>query len=392
MMAAPEVTPPAPEGALIELERWLWEQAFDGRHTVAEVAESVAQLSDLYTIERGVLAREQRDRAHLLAKSLYFLAADAPKVAIALRECRSRSARFSQTTRIIDIGCGVGATTVGALLAIAEEGRSAGPVLLVGMDSEPSVLAIWAKTVSRMAEILGVDATVTTRVGDLRSAASNCGTLHDSDLILCQTALNELLAGAHASNAELHHDPATIEVVASWGRAAPTLIIEPALRSTTRALQRLRDALVARGDLRIVAPCPHAQACPMLPQPRDWCHESRVVEPTPRVAEINAITRRRDNRLLFSMLAIEPASPIADLPSDTILWRLVSDPLGSRGKTERWVCGSDGRLRVVRVLDRERTEHNEAIVEAERGTLVRLSVLPDRDRLTPTTAVTRVER
>jgi hypothetical protein len=130
----------------------------------------------------------------------------------------------------------------------------------------------------------------------------------------------------------------------------------------------------------------------MLPQPRDWCHESRLVEPTPRVAEINAITRRRDNRLLFSMLAIEPASPIADPPSDTILWRLVSDPLGSRGKTERWVCGSDGRLRVVRVLDRERTEHNEAIVEAERGTLVRLSVLPERDRLTPTTAVTRVER
>jgi SAM-dependent methyltransferase len=381
-----------PRRELIELEAWLWEQAFDRRFTVEEVAEWVADLSDLYTVERGVLVREQGSRQHLLAKSLYFLAADAPKVTIALAECRARSDHFTGIQRVVDIGCGVGATSVGALLALATGGGQDGPIELVGIDREPSVLTIWARTIARMAAILGLDAAITTRVGDLHSAASIAGRLRASDLILCQTALNELLAGSHASNTELHHDPETVDLVASWGRAAPTLIIEPALRTTTRALQRMRDAMAPLDGLRIVAPCPHALVCPMLASPRDWCHESRVMHPTPQVARINAITRRRDERLLFSMLALEPTPSDDSLSSDGILWRLVSDPLGSRGKTERWVCGSDGQLRSVRVLDRERSERNAAIVEAERGTLVRLAVLPDRDRLTPTTDVRVAER
>ncbi len=371
---------------------WLWERAFDRRCAVEEVAEWVADLSDLYTVERGVLAREQGSRQHLLAKSLYFLASDAPKVTIALAECRARAGSFSRVRRVVDVGCGVGATSVGALLALASEGRGDGAIELWGIDRESSVLAIWARTVVRMAEILGVEVSVTTRVGDLRSAATVAGGLRPSDLVLCQTALNELLAGPQTANAEPHHEQATIDVVASWGRAAPTVIIEPALRLTTRALQRVRDAIAVRDGLRIVAPCPHAFACPMLASPRDWCHESRVVQPTPQVARINAITRRRDERLLFSMLALEPTPSDGPRPSEDILWRLVSDPLGSRGKTERWVCGSDGQLRMVRVLDRERSERNAAIVEAERGTLVRLPVLPDRDRLTPTTDVRVVER
>ena len=121
----------------------------------------------------------------------------------------------------------------------------------------------------------------------------------------------------------------------------------------------------------------------MLANPRDWCHESRVVEPTPMVAAVQRITRRRDDRALFSYLAVAPRGEPAIAPSAPNRWRLVSDPLGSRGKTERWVCCGDGRLRMVRVLDRERSETNDPLASAERGTLVELPVLPEGDRIGP---------
>ena len=42
---------------------------------------------------------------------------------------------------------------------------------------------------------------------------------------------------------------------------------------------------------------------------------------------------------------------------------------------------------MVRVLDRERSDANEPLVSAERGTLVTLPVLPASDRIGPETVV-----
>ncbi|MBL9121242.1 MAG: hypothetical protein JNL80_15135 [Phycisphaerae bacterium] len=351
---------------------------------MAEVAKAVCSLSDLYTLERGLLSRRQGDDAHLLAKTLYFLASDAPKVVMALDECAARDARFALPRNIVDVGCGVGATSVGLLLSLAQRGARA--VTITGVDHEPSVLALWAMAVRVAARVVKIDVTLRTFTDDLLTRPLP----KETDLVLCQTALNERLPGNRSG--ELTHDATTLDLVEGWGQAAPTLLIEPALRATTRALQRLRDLLVARGHVDLIAPCPHRQACPMLANERDWCHEARRVPPTPLAAEVQRLTRRRDETSLFSMLAIAPRLPQRgpNDPTDSPhLWRLVSDPLGSRGKTERWVCCGDGRLRQVRVLDRERSDTNALLIEAERGTLVRLPVLPASDRIAPSDVVER---
>lgn len=329
------------------------------RASVEEVAAWSNQLSDLYTIERGVLGRRQGDREHLAAKVLSFLASDAPKLASALGECARREPAFGEATTVVDLGCGVGATSVGYLQWLVGHGRLRRPRRFIGIDAVPATLAVWAAVVGKAAALAGVEATVESRRGELLDAEPPTGSL-----VLCQTALNERLAGNRGG--ELAHDERTVAAVARWAGRGPVLLVEPALKGPTRALHRMRDAILARGGARVVAPCPHQAACPMLGNDRDWCHESPRIEPTPMVAAVQAIARRRDERALHAFLGLAPASATAE----PRLWRLVSDALGSRGKTERWACCDDGRLRLLRVLDKERSERNALLVEAERGTLV----------------------
>jgi hypothetical protein len=351
----------------------------------AELARAVARLSDLYTTGRGDLAREQADAMHLAAKREYFLASDAPKVALALEECARRSEAFASLAlrdelRVVDLGAGVGATSTGVLAWLAGErarrGRPAAVrVTLHAVElGEPAARAYEA-SVRAAAEACGARPSLMIEARDFRRFTPPA-----CDLIVCQTALNELLAAQ-----DTMHARETTQMVANWARAAPLVVIEPALRTTTRALMSLRDAMLALGGMHVVAPCLHQQACPMLAREGDWCHEARIVDPTPRVAAIDRIVRRRDERALFSFLATAPGD--AAPARDARIVRLVTDTLGSRGKTERWVCRGDGAMHLMRLLDREVSAQNRAFLDAERGAVLAIEPLPANDRIAPAVAV-----
>ena len=348
-----------------------------------ELAKSVARLSDLYTTGRDALAREQADSVHLAAKREYFLASDAPKVVVALDECARRSDAFArlamlETVRATDLGAGVGATSTGFLawLAGVRAARGVSTPARVELHAvelgEPAAHAYEA-SVKAAAAAAGVTVAIKIEARDFRRF-----TPAPSDLILCQTALNELLVGAE-------HARETVQMASGWSRTAPLLMIEPALKTTTRALMSLRDALLALGGAHVVAPCLHQKPCPMRAREGDWCHEARAIAPTPRVAAIDAIVGRRDGRALFAFLATAPGdAPIAHAPSAV---RLVTGTLGSRGKTERLVCRGDGELRLMRLLDREIRDGNRAFLDGEQGDALRIEPLPANDRLTPDVAV-----
>ncbi|MFO0829341.1 MAG: small ribosomal subunit Rsm22 family protein [Phycisphaerales bacterium] len=358
---------------LVALERWLWSGEVVPRCDVETVASAVAELSDLYTIERGLIARRQGEREHLVAKLLYFLASDAPKVGLVLEECALRDAAFRAPRTIVDLGCGVGATSAGFLCWLAGRERPAATIEIVGVDRSPSVLDNWRTVVAKAAALAGVDVRLETRCAELAQAEFRTA----PDLLLCQSALNESLGQPRGG--ETSHSEATIAMLGRWATTAPLVVIEPGLRVTSRGLHAARDRLLARGDVRVVAPCPHGSPCPMLARADDWCHESRRVEPTPMVAAVQALTRRRDERAIFSFIAFAPSR--SREPTAASSCRVVSDPLGSRGKTERWVCSGDGTLRCLRVLDRERTEANETLVDCERGTLVQIDPMPANGRV-----------
>jgi hypothetical protein len=151
------------------------------------------------------------------------------------------------------------------------------------------------------------------------------------------------------------------------------ILVEPALRETSRGLLALRDRLVAAAHV-VVAPCLWQGPCPALLRERDFCH-----------ASAGAIAQGR-SRVDFSYLVVRKQGPVCE---DRDLFRVVSDPMKDKGRLRFFGCGPAGRLLITR-LDRESSETNRAFDQLERGNLVRIEhaqARPDGLRCTGETIV-----
>jgi len=175
------------------------------------------------------------------------------------------------------------------------------------------------------------------------------------------------------------------------------LVIEPALRQTTRDLMELRDQITAEESAFILAPCLHQEACPMLKvSGRDWCHVYIPWERPVWIEKIDRLVGIRKDYLMCSYLLMgrEPVSLESLVAGKTAslkgsLWRVVSGPLNSNGKSERLLCGpaqSRELLRITR-LDRDQSQANKDFDELERGDLV---ILPKISRVTRETLIKKI--
>jgi SAM-dependent methyltransferase len=173
----------------------------------------------------------------------------------------------------------------------------------------------------------------------------------------------DLVVAAHLLN-ELFVDRTPAERVAlrarrvrAWSTLlAPNgvlILLEPALRETSRALLAVRDQLLTAG-LRVVAPCFWTGPCPALALDRDWCHDAAPVPSKPRVD--------------FSYLVLR-AEPVPPAPT---LYRIVSDPMPEKGRLRLFVCGPQGRHPLIR-LTRYRSRENVAFDRAKRGDAISIS-------------------
>lgn len=205
----------------------------------------------------------------------------------------------------------------------------------------------------------------------------------------------DLVVAAHLLN-ELFVDRAPVERAAlrasrvlAWAQRllAPggrLVLIEPALRETSRELLAVRDRLLD-GGLHVVAPCFWTGPCPALARDRDWCHSSVGPSKGPPPPELTR-SPLRSRRVDFSylVLARESAAPRP-------LHRVVSDPLPEKGRLRLFVCGPNGRLPLIR-LSRHRDPNNEALDRASRGDAVSIQnaiVGDDGLRVTTDTIVTQ---
>ncbi|HHH30225.1 MAG TPA: hypothetical protein ENK57_18050, partial [Polyangiaceae bacterium] len=231
-----------------------------------------------------------------------------------------------------------------------------------------------------------------TRALDLRR--TRVASLPKADLILLGLALNELFPSDvvdSAVDSEERLDPAERFLRQCLGRLLPggrLIVIEPALRSTSRFLQRLRGRL----SDRVVAPCLRAGPCPLLRRERDWCHASMAFHlPTP-LAETAKAAGLRTGRLTYAYLTL--AADGTRLPGfgDERALRLVGGPVRSKGKTEWDGCGEAGLVR-LRLLDRERGPSNATLHDAPRGARIRLPHAPSDGgslRLRPALEIERI--
>ena len=366
----------------------------------AALTAAILDRSRRYTSERD---RPPGDRtADLAARAMFFTIADAMKIAIPLGELHHRGAiPAGRPLRIIDLGAGCGAMSLGAIAtlgplgplapvtalrplgapgAIADPAAGGAPALdILAIDRDGAALAIARTAVRELAARRRIAVELATRDDDVTRAR-----LPPADLVVAGSVLNELPPGARIELA--------LRALAAVGDDGAVIIIEPALRDTARALHELRDAIVGAGRGHVFAPCTRAIApCPALADPADWCHEDRALQLPRRTAELARLTHLRDGGMKFAYLVLR-RQPLA-LVDATAAWRIVSAPMPAKGKLEIIGCSACGRV-PLRLLRRHRAPANRGFEAARRGDVLVIDAPapePDADRV-ELTGQTRVER
>jgi ribosomal protein RSM22 (predicted rRNA methylase) len=287
-----------------------------------EVAAAVTRLSTGLTRERELAGARYLDDERLLGAYLLFYW---PISYLQGRGVLSELPRRPRT--VLDLGSGPGPLAFAAL--------DAGAAVVTACDRAKQALSA-ARDLARLA---GVPLTTKewnpTRAQPLAALTGG----QPPDLITVGHVINELWKG---EGAEEKRAGLLVEAAQSLAPGGSLVVIEPALRDTSRALLRVRDRLVA-GGLAVRAPCLFRGACPALVKESDWCHAERAIDPPPLVAQIGRAAGLRKEAVKMSYLVLAPPGEPWAEPPPGLVFRIVSEPLAGKGRRRYVGCGPDGR-------------------------------------------------
>ncbi|MGA9521535.1 MAG: small ribosomal subunit Rsm22 family protein [Myxococcaceae bacterium] len=194
------------------------------------------------------------------------------------------------------------------------------------------------------------------------------------DVITMGHVLNELFGQddvALARRADLLE-----EALGKLKRGGSLVVIEPALRDTSRNLLKVRDQMVSRG-YAIRAPCMFRGNCPALVKESDWCHAERSWE-MPRVVEdLARAAQLHKEALKMSYLVLAPKGEAWREPPPGRLFRIVSEPLEGKGRHRYMGCGPEGRVGLA-LQTKHETPENKAFFHLRRGDVISVSETEER--------------
>lgn len=337
------------------------------------LAREVKLVSEIYTRERTSL---HRTSVELAARLRFFLLRDLAKIERPLVELGLPK---RSTLRVLDLGAGLGTSTLGVSRVVAEHGL-AERLEVVAVEREPRLVDVMTYLAARAGEV-AAPITLETRELDLeRLDPKALGT--GFDLVVVGLALNELFVDA----------PDPIAARAAWCETiAPCLaddgamiVLEPALRTTTRELMAVRERLIPSAALHVLAPCTSDGACPLLRRERDWCHADDALALPEPLAVIARAAGLRWEGLSYAYLTLGRRARPASLA-----YRTVGGPIVQKGRTEWHLCHAPGLVRLA-VLHRDRDE-TERLETLGRGARVMLSPAPEGDASVRAGATASVE-
>jgi ribosomal protein RSM22 (predicted rRNA methylase) len=352
---------------------------------------AVSALSERFTRARGALADAYLEDPFLRAAYLaYYLPVNLAKVQALLDEM---PAPVPSSLRVLDVGSGPGTVALAVLDWLRRRADRRDQCLeVVSLDRSASALReaerLWRTYAGSHAA--GPARLVTMQVdaarSELKRRLADGGPYH---LIVVANMLNELF---QTDRDPIKRRAALLTMLLDRLDPNGTLmVIEPALRETSRALHQVRDRLVAGGTCTVYSPCLHDRPCPALIKEDDWCHEERGWEPPPAVAAIDRKVGFIKDALKFSYLLVRKDGATI-VPRTPDVSRVVSELRKMKGEQRAWLCDGTGRSEVGR-LDRERSAANAAMDDWHRGAIVRISdiVRPSRGGLVRIPASTSTE-
>jgi ribosomal protein RSM22 (predicted rRNA methylase) len=345
-------------------------------HT-ASLAEDVARLSRLLTRERDHLHHAYlRDPGLRRAYLSYFLPPNIAKIQVPLRELCLHPANLlaKERLQVLDLGAGPGT----AVLGIREFFRQRGNGQYLEFTAVDQVGENLKEAEALFREAGGGTdsrATLATVRSGIEAIAGRSG--GPFDIIVLSNVLNEMFireTDRIMKRTELVRNIME-RLLAADGSC---IIIEPALQETSRDLLMVRDGLSDAGTT-VYSPCLVQGHCPALVNPRDWCHEDRPWDPPELVRELDEATGLRKDSLKFSYLILRRDSrSLADVCGPAS-YRVVSEPLASKGKLEFYFCGEEGRRLATR-LDKDASPANGPFELLRRGDVVRVEGLVVEER------------
>ncbi|HEU4382225.1 MAG TPA: small ribosomal subunit Rsm22 family protein [Anaeromyxobacteraceae bacterium] len=362
------------QGAKADLERWIprllaaWRAGRRGRHGTRpppdrllpqeerEVAAAVERLSRGFTRQRELAGARYLDDQRLLGAYLLFY------WPVSYLQARAVLAELGRRPRsALDLGSGPGPMAFAALDAGAAEALAA--------DRSARALGAARDLAARSGEPLATREWNPARGRPLAELAPGRG----FDLVTVGHTLNELFRGESAAERRAALLEEALSLLAPGGSL---VAIEPALRETSRALLEVRDLLVARG-VSVRAPCLFRGPCPALLRESDWCHAERPIEPPPLVAEIGRRAGLRKEAVKMTTLVLAPRGEGWAEPPPGRVFRIVSEPLPSKGRLRYMGCGPEGRLGLG-LQDKHLSPWNRAFQRLVRGDVVEVSEVEPR--------------
>ncbi len=338
------------------------------RDELSALAADVARLSSLLTREREDLSGAYlKDKGLRRAYLLYFLPSNLAKIHVPLKELslHPKGIAAKERLRILDIGSGPGTASLGVLEFFSQQEKR--PLLqFTAVDQVGENLKDAENLFRSWRDETGIDVSLRTVKSEAEKAMDRLGG-DRYDIIVLSNVMNELFHGNEDRIAKrtLFLKNILSRLLASDGSC---IIIEPALRNTSRELLMVRDGLREEG-FHIYSPCLVGEKCPALANLKDWCHEDVPWDPPEIVKKIDSLIRLRKDSLKFSYLVLRKDDiSSADIYGENV-FRVVSEPLVSKGKIEFYLCGRRGRRLITR-LDKDATPSNGAFERLARGSIV----------------------
>ncbi len=353
-----------------------------------KIVRAIAELSRRFNKERSSLNQTYLDDRLLSAAYLqYFLPVNLAKIQVLLTELPAPEP--VEGVSVLDMGSGPGTGAL-AVLDWWYQRRWPCAVSVTAVDRSRGALRqarqLW-DGYCRAAGLGAID--LQTVEGDLERRAwfEPLRKKVPFDLIILANALNELHADAP--------DPIegrtrlVTEMVALLAPHGTIIIVEPALRETSRALHQVRDQLLHEKRCTIYSPCLHENNCPALVKPDDWCHEERAWAPPASIQEIDGEVGFIKDALKFSYLLLrKDGKTIVDRQPD--VYRVVSELRHLKGEKRAWLCNELGRSEIGR-QDRLVSSQNAAFDEWHRGAIVQIEKVVHKERKGKVSALGRIE-
>ncbi len=338
------------------------------------LAASTSRLSKMFTRERDNLSTDYlKDKNLRKAYILYFLQSNLYKIHIPLSEIslHPKGLFVKDRLRILDIGSGPGTAILGLLDFFTKSDKK--PFLeFFAVDH----LAENLKDTEGIFKLFKEECYHESSLQTFKSGIERINNLPAGifDIIVLSNLLNEV---AHNDPEKINTRVKLVKRLLNDFMSADgnCIIIEPALRETSREMLSVRDGLLQEG-FHVYSPCLPDSNCPALENPKDWCHEDIPWEPPELIKALDKLTGLRKDSIKFSYVVIrKDSTSLSDCYGDSP-FRVVSEPLISKGKMEFYICGSMGRKLIVR-LDKDRSDLNRRFADLRRGDLVKFEELKD---------------